>query len=74
MRDGLRRLAFGEPGYRDALCARIDVEVAGAAEADGAIELRFADGASIVLRLEADDQSGPEALNYFADDGAWWVL
>lgn len=58
-------LSFGEPGYRDALCALIGEEVEQALLEEGSsITLKLASGAVVALSLREEDMSGPDAGAY----------
>lgn len=58
-------LSFGEPGYRDALCALIGEEVEQALLEEGSsITLKLANGAVVALSLREEDMSGPDAGAY----------
>ena len=58
-------VAFGEPEYRNALCAQIGEQVARAAleEAD-ALTIEFANGVVFGLSLREEDLDGPESGSY----------
>ena len=61
-------IAFGEPEYRNALCAQIGETVAKAAlEELEAVTIEFESGTVIALSLREEDLSGPEAGSYSAD-------
>jgi hypothetical protein len=61
-------IAFGEPEYRNALCAQIGEMVAKAAlEEMEALTVEFESGTVIALSLREEDLSGPEAGSYSAD-------
>ncbi len=61
-------IAFGEPEYRNALCAQIGEMVAKAAlEETEALTVEFESGTVIALSLREEDLSGPEAGSYSAD-------
>ncbi len=58
-------ISFGEPGYRDALCALIGEEVDQATLEDGSsLTLKLANGAVVALSLREEDMSGPDAGAY----------
>ena len=58
-------ISYGEPGYRDALCALIGEEVEQALLEDGSsLTLKLANGAVVALSLREEDMSGPEAGAY----------
>jgi hypothetical protein len=53
--------AFGEPEYRDVLCAAIGESVSAASVEEGeALEIEFESGLSIRVSLRVEDISGPE--------------
>jgi hypothetical protein len=58
-------VAFGEPEYRNALCAQIgeQVEKAALEEAD-ALTIEFANGVVFGLSLREEDLDGPESGSY----------
>ncbi len=61
-------LAFGEPEYRNGLCAQIGEVVAKASlEEMDALTVELESGAVIALSLREEDLSGPEAGSYSAD-------
>ena len=61
-------VAFGEPEYRNALCAQIGEMVAKASlEEDEALTVELESGTVIALSLREEDLDGPEAGSYSAD-------
>ena len=61
-------IAFGEPEYRNALCAQIGEQVAKASlEEFEAMTIEFESGTVIALSLREEDLDGPEAGSYSAD-------
>jgi hypothetical protein len=61
-------IAFGEPEYRNALCAQIGEMVAKASlEELEALTVEFESGTVIALSLREEDLDGPEAGSYSAD-------
>ena len=63
-------LGFGEPEYRNALCAQIGVMVAKASLVElEALSVEFESGTVIALSLREEDLSGPEAGSY-SEDGS----
>ena len=61
-------LAYGEPEYRNALCAQIGEMVAKAAlEELEALTVEFESGTVIALSLREEELDGPEAGSYSAD-------
>jgi len=62
-------LHFGDPGYRDALCAFIAHEVVAAEESpEAGIVIRFGLG-EIVINPEPTDLSGPEIADLMVHEG-----
>ena len=58
-------IGFGEPEYRNALCAQIGEMVAKAAlEEMEALTVEFESGTVIALSLREEDLSGPQAGSY----------
>jgi hypothetical protein len=63
-------LAFGQPEYRNALCAQIGEMVAKAKlEELDSLTIEFESGTVIALSLREEDMDGPEAGSYSASDG-----
>jgi len=63
-------LGFGEPEYRNALCAQIGEMVAKASlEEDEALTVELESGTVIALSLREEDLDGPEAGSY-SEDGS----
>ena len=64
-------IAFGQPEYRNALCAQIGETVAKAElkELDS-LTIEFESGTVIALSLREEDMDGPEAGSYSATGGA----
>ena len=61
-------IAYGEPEYRNALCAQIGEMVAKASlEELDALTVEFESGTVIALSLREEELSGPEAGSYSAD-------
>jgi hypothetical protein len=61
-------IAFGEPEYRNALCAQIGEMVAKASlEELEALTVELESGTVIALSLREEDLDGPEAGSYSAD-------
>ena len=64
-------LSFGEPEYRNALCAQIGEEVSQALLEDGdSLTLKLENGTVIALSLREEDMSGPDAGAYSASGSA----
>jgi hypothetical protein len=49
-----------DPGYRDALCARIGARVVRGASDDHHLELEFSDGAMLHISFKPEDRVAPE--------------
>jgi hypothetical protein len=63
-------VAFGEPEYRNALCAQIGESVATAKlEELDSLTVEFESGTVIALSLREEDLDGPEAGSY-SEDGS----
>jgi len=61
-------IAFGEPEYRNALCAQLGEMVAKASvEELDSLTVEFESGTVIALSLREEDLDGPEAGSYSAD-------
>jgi len=61
-------IAFGEPEYRNALCAQIGETAAKASlEEFEALTVEFESGTVLALSLREEDLDGPEAGSYSAD-------
>jgi hypothetical protein len=60
---------FGEPGYRDALCAQIGIAAETATLVEGvALEIAFENGAIFRTSLRAEDYEGTEAGQFYSGD------
>ena len=58
-------VAYGEPEYRNALCAQIGETVSAAMlEEDDALTLEFGNGVVFGLSLREEDVDGPESGSY----------
>ena len=58
-------VAFGEPEYRNALCAQIGEQVATAVlEEDNALTIELGNGVVFGLSLREEDKDGPESGSY----------
>ena len=58
-------VAFGEPEYRNALCAQIGETVSTAMlEEDNALTIEFGNGVVFGLSLREEDKDGPESGSY----------
>ena len=61
-------VAYGEPEYRNALCAQIGEKVVQASLEEGdALTIEFENGTVFGLSLREEDLDGPEAGSYSAD-------
>jgi hypothetical protein len=57
--------AFGEPGYRDMLCAQLGETVTTTSVEDAvALEIEFESGVILRTSLREEDYLGPEAINF----------
>jgi hypothetical protein len=66
-----QELHFGQPGYRDALCDRIDRSVLTASLLDDdALVIVFEDGARFAVSLRPEDNIGSEAGHFIASAGS----
>ena len=66
-----KAFAWGEPGFRDALCDRIGTIVRQAELVENdAIRIVFGDGEVISISLKPEDAVGPEAAELTASMGA----
>ena len=60
-------VAFGEPEYRNALCAQIGETVSSATlEEDDALTIEFGNGVVLGLSLREEDKDHPESGSYSA--------
>jgi hypothetical protein len=60
--------SFGEPGYRDALCAQIGEAVTQAQLEEGAsLTIEFENGIVFGVSLREEDVQGPQAGSYTID-------
>ena len=67
--------AFGEPEYRNILCAVIGESVAAASVEEGeAIEIEFENGVTVRASLRVEDISGPEGGSVSYADGTGEIL
>lgn len=58
-------IAYGEPEYRNALCAQIGEKVATASLEEGdALTIEFENGTVLGLSLREEDVDGPESGSY----------
>src|ERR1700727_2267089 len=58
-------VAYGEPEYRNALCAQIGEQVSTASlEEDDALTIELANGVVLGLSLREEDVDGPESGSY----------
>ena len=61
-------VAYGEPEYRNALCAQIGEKVVQASLEEGdALTIEFENGTVFGLSLREEDVDGPESGSYSAD-------
>ena len=60
-------VAFGEPEYRNALCAQIgEMATTAMLEEDSALTIEFGNGVVLGLSLRDEDKDGPESGSYSA--------
>jgi hypothetical protein len=72
---GDKTFHWGKPGFRDALCNSIAMQVTEARIAYGeSISIRFADGSTIKISLKDEDYRGGEAVSFDAGGNVWWSL
>ena len=70
-----KTVAWGQEGYRDALCARIGVKVADTSIVEGKnLTIYFDDGAVLRISLREQDYRSLEAVYFVAEDRSFWVL
>lgn len=68
-------LRWGEPGFRDALCARIMRNVVSAHVIPGdSVRIAFDDGAIVGVSLRKEDYRAAEAVKFDVTPARWWVL
>jgi hypothetical protein len=67
-------LSPGSAGWRDGLCSAIGVEVASSRIADEELRIEFANSSTISISLRDEDYTGPEAINYVAEDGSMMAV
>lgn len=64
-------IAYGEPEYRNALCALLGEKVEEAALEEGdSLTLKFENGTVLALSLREEDLDGPQAGEYSASGSA----
>jgi hypothetical protein len=67
--------AFGEPEYRNVLCALIEESVSAASVEEGeAIEIEFENGVTVRASLRPEDITGPEGGSVSYADGVGEIL
>ena len=72
---GERTIRWGEPSYRDSLCALIGVEVRKTSVIPKKeLAIDFVDGTILKVSLEDKDYCGPEAVYFVNEDGSAWVV
>jgi len=74
VRNGTGHLRAIDPGYRDALCGQIGIEVAGVGLTEEELTVRFSDAVVFVVSLRDEDYTGPEAINFCGADGRLLVF
>jgi hypothetical protein len=69
---GDNRLSIGEPGYRDALCERIEKTVTHAyVRENEEMRIAFSDASSISVSLREADRIGPETVLFHNGPKLW---
>ena len=58
-----------DQGWRDGLCSEIGVQVAAVRATEDELNIEFVSSSAIAVSLRDKDYVGPEAINYFANDG-----
>jgi hypothetical protein len=72
IRRGGTEHVIGEPGYRDALCASLGVQLANGYVTEGEVILELDDGTRLSLSLHDEtDGVAPEVVELHAPDGLW---
>jgi hypothetical protein len=72
---GSTTLRWDTAGFRDSLCALIQIKVAEARVLKGEeVDLRFENGTTFSVSLRETDYSGPEALEFVIDSGPSWIV
>ena len=72
---GGREIQWGDPGYRDELCARIARKVVSARiRAADLLRIVFDDGATVKVSLRDEDRRAAEAVKFDLNSAEWWVL
>jgi hypothetical protein len=62
-----------DTGFRDGLCSQIGIEVENVTISDGQLIVNFVSAVAFLVSLRNEDYTGPEAINYIANDGTWMV-
>jgi hypothetical protein len=62
-----------DQGYRDSLCSQIGIQVEGVDLSNEELIVRFVNSVAIVVSLRVEHYTGPEAINYVGENGAWVV-
>jgi hypothetical protein len=66
-------LSWGEPGFRDALCAEIASLVRSVEVRPEQVSIVFETGDQVWISLRDQDYRGPEALQFMIADDRVWV-
>jgi hypothetical protein len=70
---GSDTLRESEPGYRDALCRLIGLNVSSVTEGADRLVLRFTTGDLLTVSLQAEEAHGPESATFASETGGFWV-
>lgn len=65
-------IGYGEPGYRDAVCFVLGLEIEKATYTEGVeLTMEFDGGAVIALSLREEDMESPEAGEFITPNGTY---
>jgi hypothetical protein len=67
-------IAFGDPEYRNRICAEIGREVRATGLDKDVVAIQFTDGAEFRISLRDEDYRGPEAVQFQSEPGQVWIL
>jgi len=72
---GAKAIFWGDPAYRNSLCALIGVQVEDTNVTAGKeLTVHFQDGTVLKISLKDKDYHGPEALEFVSGPGPSWVV
>ncbi len=63
----------GDPGYRDAVCKLIGVQVVSVIEDADSLTLGFQNGVTLMVSLRVEEAPGPESANFISETGLVWI-